>query len=539
LLRISKYLLTLNGYKYWFIALIFFVIVFLAWSRQPIYTDEATYFRMVAYIYQNDWYRPAIYQVCNEFAKFEVSMVFWPAAYTFSLIADIGSYNGLRYFSLSLFLIVTISYFFKLARTAASPELIFSLMLAMFSGVLLSTISIFRPESFIIITIILLLNISLFGRSPGSVVIFLLLASFTYSMTLLMHAKSLLLFPAFVAALLCVYFKYKNIFLIFMPIFLLISYGGYQMNAAQLVSCPMVPEFDKVLQSWSVNPILLFSHPIRFLREISDVLMQTDFNDIFWKMYYRQHYDYGMLPSLHKAPFAGLSNFLHTTVLASIFVYVMQQAFNAFRVVLSTGIKIKEKTDAILLISLVCTVLFFAFINRVGAWYDKGFWVASFIIIATYGAYKGAKYNAIAKPLLFISITCFVISIGIDLFYMRPILKHEYGTQGMILASHNGRVNDYLEVMKNCSVDGGDNNIVTDDEPVFLTSASKNVYSFHYITQPLGLEDGLSWILNKNSPAIVGRCDQLEGPVMGSGLKNNFELFKVNRACCFKNKNFK
>ena len=114
-MRVINSFVNESGYKYWGIALVFLAILFVAWSRQPIYTDEATYFRMVAYIYHNDWYRPAIYQVCSQFPKFEVAMVFWPAAYVFSLVADLGNYNGLRYFSLSLFLVVTISYFFKLA----------------------------------------------------------------------------------------------------------------------------------------------------------------------------------------------------------------------------------------------------------------------------------------------------------------------------------------------------------------------------------------------------------------------------------------
>jgi hypothetical protein len=521
-----------NGVIYWCLAAVaLFILLFLAWSRQPIYTDEATYFRLVAYIYQNDWYRPAIYQVCNQFPKYEVAMVFWPAAYIFSLVADLGSYNGLRYFSLSFFLIITIFYFIKLARSAISPELILGLMLAMYSGVLPSTVSIFRPELFIIATFIFLMMASLFNVSKVAIYINLFLATLTYSMTLLLHAKSLLLLPVFVAVLIYVYIKDKKICYIFSPVVLVISYFGFLMNSAQLISCPLAPEFDKVLQTWSVNPTLLLVEPFRFIKEILGVLSSTDFNDIFWKMYYRQHYDYGMLPSMHTAPFAGFCNFLQTVVLSSVFVFVIRQGIDSIRILFSAS---EGRSGAALFLVSLSTILFFAFINRVGAWYDKGFWIALFLVIAPCVAFNSNKFASSSKLFLSLSALCFLISIGIDIIYMRPILKNEYGTQGIILSSHIQRIKDYKDVMMDCEIVSDEGGLVTDDEPVFLTGKSRDVHSFHYITQPLGLERGLSWIISNNKRAIVGRCDQLEHSIINSSLSNQFAVYKVNRACCFR-----
>jgi hypothetical protein len=533
----------INELKYLALGVFIFVVVFMSWNQQPIYTDEAKDFRSVAFIFQNQWARYANFTVCNNYPSYDINILFYPAAYIFSIFGSVESYVQLRYSILSLFLVATIFYFIKIVKNNQNKQnrlIGIALLFAMFSGVLVSTVGIFRPEVFILLTLIsAIMSVVQVKNSLISIASFTICILF-YSMSLLMHPKSMLMLPILLMAAFVIYIKNRKSGVIFLLITVGISYFGYKMNAAQFIDCPNSPEFNLVLQSWSLNPIQLFASPLIFFKDLLAVIAYTDYNDIFWKMYYRQHYDFGMLPSLNSAPFAGLSNFLYTIVLSSAFILVFLKFKNAWFIIGKRGATSEERLEGLFFLILVLVIISFSIINRVGAWYDKGFWVASFLILAGYPKFIAkAKNINLIKIICLFSILCFTMSSIINIKYMRPILKTDYGTKGILLATSAIKDSNYREVMLKCGISGVEDGLVIDDEPIFLTSKSKNLTSFNYVIQPLGYEKGLAWIIANKTPAIIGRCDSLIEHIQSSRLKNKFDVHNFGGACCFKNNTLK
>jgi hypothetical protein len=213
---------------------------------------------------------------------------------------------------------------------------------------------------------------------------------------------------------------------------------------------------------------------------------------------------------------------------------------NAWFIIGKRGATSEERLEGLFFLILVLVIISFSIINRVGAWYDKGFWVASFLILAGYPKFIAkAKNINLIKIICLFSILCFTMSSIINIKYMRPILKTDYGTKGILLATSAIKDSNYREVMLKCGISGVEDGLVIDDEPIFLTSKSKNLTSFNYVIQPLGYEKGLAWIIANKTPAIIGRCDSLIEHIQSSRLKNKFDVHNFGGACCFKNNTLK
>jgi hypothetical protein len=537
-------MLNLTKKQYFFLLCTIGIIVFFAWNKMVIYTDEIAEIFWQSRAYADNWLKTPLNPVCRS-NILEIPILFYPAAFVYSTFSLISSYSIFRNITLLIFIIPILVYFYINVDKKEKLGFNISLVLIIFSGTHIIGSGIFRPELFCIITIILGLISQKIKNKTISYILPIFIFIF-YTMALYMHPKAIFLLP-FLATIL--YFYMKNMPRIFfwtsMVLFLGASGQFFFLIAKQFFSCPESIEIQNLINK---NYVSLGSSNIHIVIKsyLHQIFSWLNYEGIASAFLFKDHsISPDIVPPMNthlgNTPMAFIFNSTYELLVnLFIFIWVINIFKNGKIIFIHT---IKNKFDyltkikfELIYISLSIGLFLTMLTNHVQSFYDSAYWLTCILIIGSLDN-PVKKYNFLIKYFLILSSLAFISSYIIIYKNITPQYKSgwqypNFQAGGNLITTRKTKL-AFHDLARECGINDTVGNLSLEESAYLYFQKNKNstlmTYSF-YIPKNYREE----WYKSNISFAI-GKCiivnDLFE---KDSAYYKNNRMLKKDNLCCIR-----
>ena len=374
--------------------------VVMTWMILPIYPDEIATRVLGSRLFIDKFERYSMLGVCTSSNSVQTPGVLLPAAALLSLLSYIVdmSYNRIVAFCglLLCFCLVYLSF----SRTAGRSTRVIALCLCVLAssiGVVAAAYFIIRPENFIFLLVALAIFTFSDNRDSRTNFVIAIAAVLLFTMSLYLHPKTLYFLPVTLMILVRT-ITFRHTMLLALSVFILAwaSFEGYLINAKQFLNCPEVPALEALLNSFNVNPTLLFTHPVKFLTDLLVNNISGRWVSIGRQISFTSGYGSRYLPDVTVSAAVSICNILIRsvalgTLLSAVFFglkhlsAVRHSIFSRPNVALA-GEKPSEDSDSIdhagMLFLYIGTTTYLL-LNATQAWYDISAWTFIYAALVT------------------------------------------------------------------------------------------------------------------------------------------------------------
>ena len=499
------------------------------WKELPIYPDEIAFLTWVSRLPFEGLLRVTPMLFCGpDQAAVIPGLLVLPAAFL-SSFALIERYETLRYVGLTLGIFLPIIFFIYQYKQTKNP-ICLAVCFFFLAGVRPSIVSVVRPESLIILDIILC-SLACIGsvktfdswkRYLLAFAIFALTISAFYA-----HPKSYYFAPVF---LFSIFVLLENKIAAYAVNFfvLLIGFFSYKLNAEQMLNCANSETFANLARSFNLNPLNFFSAPSPFLKEVAENIVFRDYVFIIKKMLFVKDYDIGYLPPLNESPHAFSANLMIVFSGISFFAYLCNYLFCRKDV----GFFAQNRDTLLFIIILSFCALAHFSTNKTNNFYEFGFWSAIILIIICLLPRVSLMSQYSIYFILVVSALAWVLSINIVSSHLRAnfYLEGWHGPNTSTISWRQKR-NAYLELRDTCDLSNQHGSIVHDDSTYMFIRKTPKPVSITYSLY-LGRPATMAWFRNSDFKTIFATCETVNDI---SGMLNQNEIKSIRKSgplCC-------
>lgn len=352
------------------------------------YSDEVAYKMFLERYFINGGVKQSMTAFCPDGFLTAPGAVLVPAAAIWAQLVHLGSswlsYRFIPYLGLLAVFLTLIRHNVRKGSRDFWP-----LLLLVTLGPALFSLTMLRPEIIMLAAsmgFFFLGTRMLASRRAAYLFLYAALSLLLYSLVAYVHPKELYLITVPVAALLLSapqivsrWQRYTYIAL-FMAGFLLATEAALALHEKQFVSCDSLPHIQSLMGVQDINPLDLFSHPLRFIAGLKLTFGKEALLNTYHRMAYQSEYQGQYLPGKPAlSPPNLLINKLIILAVAGFIFYIATKCFRCFM-----EIKNSEEKKELCLIAAVMVALTAPFVlNITKAFYEVGFFVASLMVMAT------------------------------------------------------------------------------------------------------------------------------------------------------------
>ena len=380
-----------------------------------------------------------------------------------------------------------------------------------------------RSEQLILPSVVLLIIIFLISVRLGSkghlwqkmglVVLYFM----AISLALYGHAKGLFLTPLFAIVGWQLFRHFKSRWPLMLAIALLALHIAQAFFAWKYAfQCSDLPQFEKMLKSYSLDPASLLYNPLYFFDQAYQSLMR--FPTYLHQLGFQKHTDVSYLPNLPLSLSAKVSNiFIYLNVAVAFFTLMIALPLKYYRKDVVTG---RLVTINLVLLTLFCCVLISAIFNLPKNWYDAGYLYALLLIIIIF--FLGENYSdlfqktAARKAFIYLGVAA-LLSQSVFVYRNLPAFMDGYTGPGVSIAKYDSikTQDDLLAASRACSIDPvHSKKVVVDDYTYLYFQKSKWPMAITYIWFLPDDKSIRQFFSKVDSDGLVVNCTGILAPYM-------------------------